>query len=452
MTKSIVSVVVALASATIVASQPCPETRGTRLVGGRDDTGFFIRGVKSPQGHGSEVGPNAIIVAAAESLASEGRALAFFASAKTSKAVPLKEWRDPTPLGALRAFCADAGLEVVEVPPNWWVIGRPEYQRVADFTVSIHPADPQDSRQSPEAERQELEDVLVGQLPVRNSLETFGLVAIELSYRFSTDAPTTTAVVVEDRLNERFSTKYVRKVSVTRTEAGYKLDCLWKQAEVYGPLVSEINEDFDGDGVRDPVFLGGPCGRAECDAVILSGATGERLFEFGGNELAVEKSPTGPPRIAAEWSFSVDRGKYLSPRDRAEVRGDRRHLVARFDPATRACLVDVRAGERAKEHAKASRPGYDRLRTRDALASIVGGLEKVRVYVFGPAHYDPASTSEQIKIERIFWQLDPPDALGFRHPVYQSRLVFRYRAPEVIEKENQEKMEKMEKGSQASLE
>lgn len=436
----------ALADLSAFASHPCDNNLVVSFVAGHDDHGYFVRAVRDSYPPGRGVGKGATYVGVAEYLAREAGAVVFFRYQTTWNDVPMKEWRGEGPVGTFRAFGLDTGIELVQVEPSWWVVGPGEYLRDADITITIHPADPSQQHlvgEDPEV----LEAALVNQLPVRSGGQRHGPSNIELSYYWLTDLAAGRLLVVSDLRSEGSSLSYkeARSLHATRVAGGFNFSCLWEKDEIYGPLVPEVNEDFDGDGVRDPVLMGGPCGTKSCDAVILSGATGERLFEFSGNELAVEKSQTGPPWVAAEWSSSVDRGEYLSPRDRAEVRGERRHLVARFDPATRACLVDVRAGERAREQAKARRPGYDdRVRARDVLANVVGGLEKVRVYVFGPAHYDPASTSEQIKIERIFWQLDPPDALGFRHPVYQSRLVFRYRAPEVIEKEK-------EKESQGSL-
>jgi hypothetical protein len=425
----------ALFALPLLGSDPCDHSMGISFVAGHDERGYFVRAVREdyPPGRGVEKG--AIYSGVAEYLAQGAGANAYFVNETTGFAVAMKEWRAADPLSTLRAFGKDAGIEVVTTPDNWWVMGRPDYQKAAETTISIHPADPAQRSRLNEKDTAQLESALIRELPVRNSWSRYGSVSQDLSYHWlGDDANTSTVILVSELKGESSpSAKYAWKVRVSRIAERYNVECMWKKNEIWGALVPEINQDFDGDGVRDPVFRGGPCGpggRQTCDGVIISGADGQSLFEFGAGELAVEKAASGPPRFAVDVSSAVDEGKYVSEVNRTGMVPGKGPFVVSFDSVGKACQVNGLVESAEIERAATSRPASDRVRARDLLASVVGGPEKVRVYLFGQRAHDASSKSQEILLEERHWSLTPPSSFSdFHPPYYQSRLAFRYKAP-----------------------
>jgi hypothetical protein len=281
-----------------------------------------------------------------------------------------------------------------------------------------------------EADTLTLERELVRLLPVRDNGNGYGGASIDVGYYWIPQEPEDHLLVLATLdLHDAPTCGYTRdtvfKVRVNRGGGGIALDCLWRSDEAFGTFVPEIAEDFDGDGVRDLVFDAGTCDGFE--NTILSGNDGHVLFEFGGAGLAVEKVPSGGKRLAVQWSFAVQHGKYLPVGVRAGQLAKNDPVLVQFDPANREFEVDFKGAMRARSLTMADRQGHDWAKVlRLWLSALIGSPDRVHVYVFGEiAHWRTPAPGETLS-QDFHWSPRPDAATGFRAPDYQSRILFHY--------------------------
>jgi hypothetical protein len=413
-------------------SQRCDYPTAADFVAEREQQDYVIRTIGSDRyGIVRKWTP---LYGVGDRLAEEANAQAFYLFFGTWKDMPKGEWHGPDLLNALRALGQAAGFEVITAPPDWWLIGPAEYQRDAEIQITAHPVWPDQWSPIPNAEAAALERDLVRRLPVRDTEGAHGDTEIDVSYFWLREEGDDRLLVLSE-LGHRGAPacKYIHykafKLRVSRGPNGFTFDCLWESQEPHGRLLPEIAEDFDGDGVRDLVFDASGCD--EVESSILSGADGRVLFEFGTNELAVEKKAAGPKKFAVQWSWAVDRGHYLPEVGRVSDLGAHAPLVLNFDPGARAFAVDVADGIRVRTLATDARADHDSSSgPRRWLSALLGSSDRVRVYLFAGGAHRPNSKVEEVPIRHVIWAPQPPSVRGLLPDHYQSTLVFEYKAPD----------------------
>jgi hypothetical protein len=136
-------------------------------------------------------------------------------------------------------------------------------------------------------------------------------VIVMASFGYSTDE------VAMGRLRSR-----IYKVNAERIEGEWAISCVWGERGSVGLLAREISEDFDGDGVRDYVFVKPD---AYYPDFILSGSGGRELAQFSTQIIAVEKVKGKRTRrfaVKHEWrsepsfdsrifTYSENKGSYI---------------------------------------------------------------------------------------------------------------------------------------------
>ncbi len=200
------------------------------------------------------------------------------------------EWVAGTPDELLKKFLASAGVDLV-VDGDYLLIGEKEKleeQKVVIFAYAIAP--PADAVQ---LELERTARLLLRQLPVRYWSDIWGdRVWLALGY-YRVPGEGNTFLVVATQGHETPMPGHLLKV---RFDTSDEVECLWS-VPGSGQLIPEVIEDFDNDGVRDYV-LKGPTDTGDWPNLILSGADGRRLLEFGSRALAVERTPEGVKRLA----------------------------------------------------------------------------------------------------------------------------------------------------------
>jgi hypothetical protein len=427
-----IAIITALVLGRTAYAQNCQYKRGAQLLAVQDESGYLIRTQKEDAL--GVVRKWAQLYGVGDHLASKGGATAFYLFSGTWVDIPKREWHGSDPLNALRAFGQAAGFQVVTASPDWWVIGPAEYQRDAEIQITAHPVWPDQWSPIPEADAATLERDLVRRLPVRDAEGFHGDTEIDVSY-FWLRQEGADRLLVLSRLGHRGAPacKWIHykafKLRVSRETGGFTFECLWESLEPTGPFIPEIAEDFDGDGVRDLVFDASGCD--EVEDVILSGADGHILFEFGTNELAVERAAIGPKRFAVQASWAVKRGHYLPRVGKVSQLGAHAPLLLRFDPDKSAFSVDVAEGMQAGTLGTGAEPNDDEITApRRLLSALLGSPDRVRVYLFGSGAHRPDSKVEEVRIRRVVWASPAPSVQGLLPAHYQSRVVFEYRAPE----------------------
>ena len=386
---------------------------------------------------------------ATEFLAREGGATILYAfpapwGVATATPIPLDGvWRGAHALACLRSFAQAAGLEVVVPQPGLWLIGPAELVRQAALVVFAYRIDATLQPLENEASVRELELAFLERLPIRQFLPPFqrhdktwdlSPALIGLGYDAVPGEPDTYLVVAtqgtftEAIYGPEELTVTAAKVRVHRDAGKLAVECLWARGAA-GPLVPEIQEDIDGDGIQDFYFR-----RADLDGessdLIVSGADGATITTAIGGTLAVEKDGTGPKR------FSVARPGVESPKAQ----------VYRFDMQSKHLEV-VR--QRIAGSAAAVLPGS---RTRplewpaDALAAEIGSMDKVKVYCLPGfrAPHTPGMDFTQLHGSPVWgWFLNknPREAIEQIPANLPIHVLFKYLSPGYLEARVKEKQQ-----------
>ncbi len=407
----------------------CSYTRNPALQAGRDGRGYFVRAAWPNEFSSSRRGD--IYQAVADYLASEAGATVLYNTRFTVNDLPQTEWRGSDPLSTLRAFAAAAGLQVETPTPDLWVIGTDYSNERSATVVFARPVDPEKQGFRPASDVGDVEKALISQLPVRDGCGRLRNCSIGIAYYWlpdeGPDAVLVQANVPAGSTGAPPRTKLFR-VHLQRSTSGVKVECMWASA-VTGPLLPDIAEDFDRDGVRDFVFAGGSYDHGTNE--ILSGRDGHRLLEFVGNEWLVEKTASRTGRIAvAELAssysdrmrrtqglpsvlgFSVEAGTFqvIGPGHQAQAEGLPATSTTSADP------IDA---------------------TRRAFAAAVGGAGNARAYVLFQGPTRPRFELEQVTVRHVEPQAEITPELVERG--YPARIWFQYKSPTYLAEEERRK-------------
>lgn len=324
-------------SATFPIESSASDCRGlisSQLVAGRDEVGYFIR--TSNEDPGSVVSRSASITGVGDYLAAEAHATLIYDVRGTEENLARGEWHGTDPLSTLRAFGSVAGLEVVVPEEGFWIIGAKGALATGGITVLTYPIDSsQRDRLSP-AETALFEKELVRQLPVRSNPyqvdDGMGMQRFDVGYYWVPNEPNTIVVSFYGAHDPYHcgTTYALLKVKVTGSGGDLVFHCLWSASvdSMAGPLLFDIAEDFDGDGVRDFVVEGL---RTGCqNDTLISGSDGRILAKLEkGGSLVVEKKKAGPKRIAANagnanaaaLEYRAEKHAYVPVTQRVEIQG-----------------------------------------------------------------------------------------------------------------------------------
>jgi len=295
----------------------CERWRDPTMLAGRDDAGFFVR-VK-PGFFALRPGEptHRSVSSVADWLGEQAGATVFYVTGHTEVKILSGEWRGEDPLSALKGFVTAGGLDVLVPKPDFWIIGEPGKVRNAAIVAYAYPLDPE-SQGWESAERVgDMERELLAQLAIRDTsamdLDNMdeahlgylpdGLSWIGVGYYWVEGEKDTLLIVATHGCGYCGGTSshlQVRalKVRLRREASGLKVECLWG-AQVFGPLVPTVAEDFDGDGLRDFVFANDRDLQMNMNGgLVLSGADGRPFVRFASG-IYVEKNIGGPKRFSA---------------------------------------------------------------------------------------------------------------------------------------------------------
>lgn len=361
-------------------------------------------------------------------------------------------WRGADPLSCLQSFAEAAGLKVLVPEPRLWLVGSPEqldHAALVVFTYSMTaeggPAQPTD------ADVELARAIVAAQLPIREVAMAYepvsdreGKAAKRIipvlmgvgTYWVPGEPDTLLAVVSRGAFT--FATAgfpeldvFAYKIRVTRDGGRIKVGCLWGGG-VHGPLIPGFAEDLDGDGMQE-YFFTSFMSSFEYDDLpdqILSGADG-RATEVITGKLAVEKRASGPKHFAVGIL-------------REEVEGadlEDEMPVLRFAEDTRVlevALPEATATQQRPERAWRPRP-------EEALASFLGGGERMRVYVFGKGGAFPVSNPEIIRAsyhpvwENWFFNRAPAETIESIPASLPIRIVYKVLTPGYLKERQKEK-------------
>jgi hypothetical protein len=400
----------------------CHYPPDTAFVAGHDEKGYFVRADWQDDRFRPTKG--SVITGVGDFLAREAGSTIVYVSLNTAKGVQRGEWRAADPLRTLKLFAEAAGLEVRIPSPGYWVIGAPDMWPSSGLTLSVQSLDPAGQGFGSVDEKGAIEKALVDQLPVRDTGNDRGRIALDVAYyRIPGESPETWLVLsslAEVESSNPYSPFFKAfKVGLARTGRGIEVECLWASSHATGRLVPEIAEDLDGDGVRDFVFQG--AGDKHPDS-ILSGNTGRLLVDFIGNEIAVEKAAVGPRRFAVDTLVGMEvEGKKSLGTD-AWTPGP---FILTFDPPSADFNIqddeDVREEMGSGVHA----PGGQFNGPRKLLARALGGTHKMRVYLLEPGvSFGNGGAYEEVPQQRYWWNVEPtPAAIAKGYP---ARILLRY--------------------------
>lgn len=281
----------------VAAGPPCEPAGGPSLSAGKDERGFFVTADWTEEFWRPRRGT--LVTRVCDRLAREDGVTVLYVSERAESDVPRGRYSGTTPLAAARAFCQAAGLRVLTPARGLWVVDTTA--RSKDLVVTLFSRRLGSSESWVKGpEERELETAILSQLPIRSVCEGvqdcfMGIAYLPLS---EADGPKLLVQAMSSvGLPGKPPAYSAFKVTVHRGPSGFTLGCLWSYP-VSGPVVPEVDEDLDGDGLRDFVFSVDDYDEA-MDSVI-SGRSGSPLFEFCGRELVVEDRPGGPKRVAVE--------------------------------------------------------------------------------------------------------------------------------------------------------
>jgi hypothetical protein len=354
-------------------SAPCLPTTSRLLEAGRDQKGYYVRA--RPWNGDRSVPARVRVSPVVDTLAAAAGATAFyFGNSLTEKPLGAQEWPADTPLAAVRDFATSAGL-VVETPaPDFWLIGPPWINERAALLVTTRAIEK--ARDAlPLGQSIELGKALVAQLPVRTDLSGQREVSlIDVAYHFLSEEGRDVllaVVTIPAVLPPQPPRVKAFKVKLNRSGGRLQVQCLWSVSGLEGPLITEIKEDFDGDGFRDFIFSSVSSDNPTTS--IISGRTGDELLGFSSWPLAVERKASGPKRVAVGF-FKEGPVPAGEPTEVAEVLA--------FDPkVSRFVTMPI------KREAVRTRGGEERHDVNSGwqmLAQVVGGVQNVVVYGGGP--------------------------------------------------------------------
>ncbi len=292
------ALIAALAAGGPRADDCAPAFPANGLVAGHDDQGYFVRAV--PTGGDKKVRRDARINPVAEYLASQAGAIVVYVDGGTGRDLEGGEWRGDDPLSALQAFAAAAGTEVVVPARGFWIVGIPAMLDGSAVVLFSQPLDPAAPAGWSAKDLHELESALFQQLPVRGGGAARGMRYLGLGYHWVGDSEPDTLLVVSTEYMGGGPAKYTSfrafKVRASMLGGRARVSCLWSSGRIAGPLVEDIRQDFDGDGLPDFVF--DRYADVEGSPVVLSGKDGHVLLRFQGAEIATERSHGGAVRVA----------------------------------------------------------------------------------------------------------------------------------------------------------
>ena len=409
----------------LLAQEGCNYGRPVSMVWGHDDQGYFVRtewrdDISRPR-RGWE------ICAVGDLAAQQANATVLYNTRYTERDLPRGEWRGADPLAAFRAFAAAAGLEVATPLPDFWVVGTPGWNERTATTIFARPLDPDKQGFQPASQIGEVEQALISQLPVRDGCERLRHCTIGVAYYWLPNEGPDTMLVQADippgSIKVAPQTK-VFKVRVNRTGPTVKLDCLWASSAT-GPLLPDVAEDLDGDGVRDFVFAGGIYDYGTNE--VVSGRDGDRLLQFIGNELLVERTTHGPKRLGVATLVGEDtdlKGTNLPPTG-----------VLAYDEDTRT-FGEVPNGPEAEAQAARGNSPRDENRidrTRRGFATAVGGAKNVKAYVLFQGPQRTAFPVDEVVVRHVEpRQVITPELVKSGFP---ARIWFEYKSPSYLAEE-----------------
>jgi hypothetical protein len=277
---------IALVAGGVCSADNCaPAHSPSGLAAGHDGQGYYVRATATA---GQEkVNQDAPLSSVADYLASQAGAIVVYVDRGT--------------LSALQTFAAAAGTEVVVPAPSFWVVGIPAMLDGSGVTLFSQPLDPAAPAGWSADDLHELEFALFQQLPVRGGGAARGMRHLGLAYHWvGGSEPDTLLLVSSERMGAgpaKYTSFRAFKVHVSRLGGRVQISCLWSSGEIAGPLVEDIQQDFDGDGLQDFVF---DCYEdVEGSPIVLSGADGHVLLRFRGSEIAIERTSKRPIRVSA---------------------------------------------------------------------------------------------------------------------------------------------------------
>jgi hypothetical protein len=359
----------------------CSETKlpsGVEV--GYEATGYYIR-----VSRGGLARYDGIV----DAVARDARSMAIFFGVLAPVRFGPGEWHGPDPLSALTKFGTAAGVKVQALDERAWIIGVPEAIDVAALTVFARPGLGTDMARSVGFDVASAERALIEELPLRETDGAFGRSYIGLTYFWLPDeGPDVFLIQGVPRGSTRDDPAGVAtfKVRLPRGNKAGTVECLWRSDQATGSLVPQIKEDFDGDGVRDFVFMTNADYSSD---VILSGKDGHLVLAFDG-ELAVEKRASGAKKIAVETLWD-DIPQVGANRQSRFVKGP--HLLVFSRERGRFVEAPVDSGGDGAVLKRGTEVAGDE---RDLLVRVLGGAEQVRVYVEKPA----AASKRKMTIKR----------------------------------------------------
>jgi hypothetical protein len=426
-------IVVAFTVLLLFAARPaepegCSYFRTSTVQAGRDERRYFVRVGPAPgwqvvDGYTSTTG-------IAHYLASEAGAVVYDLRGGTVKNLGAGgEWRGQDPLATLRAFAAAGGLEVAVPQEGFWLIGPPATIAKCALTIFAYPIDSSQIGRLSKGDTTALEHEILRTLPVLSGAGAWpdGLIRDEIGYYWVPEERDTLIVTMYGgrRGMQPGGSFRALKVKVNRLGDRFALECRWGNwggsDGPQGQLLFGINEDFDGDGDRDFVFLSDD--ENVFPNTIVSGRDGRNLAVFSDRALAVEKSARGPKRFAAGTSVPTGHMNILR-----ESAGPAVFEYSREKATFCAPEIEAVRGDAAALEAHANRDGD----ARSLLAKEVGGPRNVRVYLThsfdsGPATLYSKQGFDVVRLPEGNW---PSDVMTSQlESGFPAHLQFTYKSP-----------------------
>lgn len=385
---TVAALLLGLAPAALGAATPrplrdlyCRYPSDPELRVGWDHGGYFVKLVPQAPRGGQPKGYLSRVVnyrAAGDYLARAAGATVVYTenASATERPVPAGEFRASDPLAAFQAFATAAGLEVETSTPGLWFVNTTGWSRPSAITVFARPIDPEKQGFRSDEDTRAIELALVQQLPVREACLGELPCSMGVSYYWLPEEGRDVMFVLASNSGPRLSTQPPRygayKVRLDQSGDAVRVECLWAST-AEGPLVPDLAEDFDGDGVRDLVFENHAVDYAV--NMIRSGRDGRELLRFLGNQIVVLAAGPGLKPIA------VDNLAPPSAEDLDDPACCRGPAVLAFSEAEQS-FRPVEAAAGALKTQEATRPGGSRVEaTWAALAAHVVRPAKLRAYV-----------------------------------------------------------------------
>lgn len=417
------------------AASRCPYPDTGLFQVGRDEKGYFVR-AKPAEGF-SRVSAHAWVNPVVDYLAEAQRTTAFyFGEGMTEKALDANEWRGDDPLLTLKAFLHDAGLDLETPQPDVWVVGPSWFKEQGALSVFAQPLDPTRQGFLSAAQAGDMERALVAQLPIREGSGSPVVSRIGVSYYWLPKEGRDALLVLASLppLLERRPPQYrAFKVQLDRSGGRTSVECVWA-GDAPGRLVTDIEEDLDGDGYRDFVFEADTRDYGDANTV-LSGKDGSTLLTFSYSELAVEKKAAGPKRIAVRQMPGREVGE--TPEAYSET--------YQYSPGQARYMPVSETGQQARALESAGPAGINTGWKR--LARMAGGAENIRVYLLNRTPERLSGDVETVLVRRTTWTPEVTKELIDKG--YPARILFTYESAGFLahEREQEKLREQMSQRS-----